>query len=125
MIALGEQHRQQFAARVENLGDVAFRLQSFARRRRAGGDMSGADLDDAQLAASMRRKMLVPAQMRDVMAGFSRGGENGLAVFERDWTSVQQKGLAHDRRSEKCAEASSRPVSWRARASAASRLKAG
>ena len=47
MIALGEQHRQQFAARVENLRDFALCLQPFARRRRAGRDMSGADLDDA------------------------------------------------------------------------------
>ena len=84
-----------------------------------------ADLDDAELATAVRRKILVPAQMRDVMAGGARRRENGLSVLEANRPPIQQKALAHAGVSRKWADSSSRPVSWRARASAASRLKAG
>src|SRR5690606_7002645 len=100
-----------------------------ARRRGTGRHMPPGHLDHAQLAAAVGWKVRMPAQVRDVTPGGTRGFENHLAVIEGHRLAIEEKGRATHREGSACwgrwAPASSRPVICRARRRAPSRSKAG
>ena len=127
VVALDEQHLHERAPVGLQVGRVDLDLLTGRGPHGAGGRVAPVDDDVAELAAAVRRKFRMRAEVGDIDAGLQRGLQNRLSRLERNGHVVDDDGGVGGAHASApmWAPASSRPAISRALVSAASRSTAG